>query len=337
MVSTRPKVTVIIPNYNHARYLPQRLDSVLQQTYQNVEILLLDDCSSDHSREVITNYAARDARIQTVFNEQNSGSTFRQWNKGIALAKGDYVWLAESDDYAHPTLLERALQKFAIDASIGLVYVASQAIDEQGSMLPLLDGFYDDLDRELWQHDFVLNGRELVTKFMSYRNIIPNASAVLIRRDVLLRTGVADGSLKLNGDWVFWAAILAQTKVAFIGDRLNFFRFHLNNVRSKVQYNGIAVNEMSKVIDIMRQYGEPDPVFFTKSINALTEMWMEGIVRTSISWKLHQEIYANLKKISPGFDLHFAKSFIKFMLENKLSGARRLLGDGIVYKYFKKK
>ena len=92
-------ISVIIPNYNHARYLPQQIESVLNQTFQDIEVILMDDCSPDDSRSIIAAYAASDTRIRVVLNEHNSGSTFKQWNKSIAQARGTYVWLAESDDY----------------------------------------------------------------------------------------------------------------------------------------------------------------------------------------------------------------------------------------------
>ena len=101
-----PTVSVIVPNYNHARFLPQRIESILRQTYQDFELILLDDCSTDDSRAVLSQYAS-EPRVRIQFNEVNSGSTFRQWNKGVRLARGKYVWIAESDDYADERLLER--------------------------------------------------------------------------------------------------------------------------------------------------------------------------------------------------------------------------------------
>ena len=75
-----PTVSVIVPNYNHQAFLKQRLDSILNQTYQDFEVLLLDDCSPDNSREILKAYAEEDDRITCYFNEVNSGSTFAQWN-----------------------------------------------------------------------------------------------------------------------------------------------------------------------------------------------------------------------------------------------------------------
>src|SRR5437868_456309 len=96
--NAKPIVSVVVPNYNHARFLRKRIDSVLGQTYQDFELILMDDCSTDESRSIIEEYA-REARIRIELNEENSGSTFKQWNKGVRLARGEYVWIAESDDY----------------------------------------------------------------------------------------------------------------------------------------------------------------------------------------------------------------------------------------------
>jgi glycosyltransferase involved in cell wall biosynthesis len=88
------------------RFLRRRIESVLCQTYQDFELILLDDCSSDESRSLLSEYAG-DPRVRIEFNEVNSGSPFKQWNKGVRLARGQYVWIAESDDYADKRLLER--------------------------------------------------------------------------------------------------------------------------------------------------------------------------------------------------------------------------------------
>jgi glycosyltransferase involved in cell wall biosynthesis len=114
-----PKVTVVTPNYNYARYLPQRLDSILAQTYQDFELIILDDASTDNSREVIESYA-KDPRIRTIYNGENSGSTFKQWNLGLKHARGRYIWFAEADDYAKPSLIETLAKMLSI-SDIALV------------------------------------------------------------------------------------------------------------------------------------------------------------------------------------------------------------------------
>lgn len=101
-------VSVIIPNYCHARFLNQRIDSVLNQTYSDYEVIILDDCSTDNSREIIESYRNHPKISHIVYNEKNSGSTFIQWEKGFELARGEYIWIAESDDVA-PIYLSRRM------------------------------------------------------------------------------------------------------------------------------------------------------------------------------------------------------------------------------------
>ena len=101
-----PKVSVIVPNYNHRPYLTRRIESILNQTFTDFELILLDDCSKDGSQQLLESYAGNPKVSQIVLNQQNSGSTFAQWKRGLALARGEYVWIAESDDFAEPTFLE---------------------------------------------------------------------------------------------------------------------------------------------------------------------------------------------------------------------------------------
>src|SRR3954470_8154701 len=93
-------ISVIVPNYNHSRYLKKRIESILNQTFQNFEIILLDDCSTDKSREIIEQYRNHPKVSHIIINERNSGSTFRQWDKGLQYAKCDWIWIAESDDFS---------------------------------------------------------------------------------------------------------------------------------------------------------------------------------------------------------------------------------------------
>jgi glycosyltransferase involved in cell wall biosynthesis len=99
-------VTVIIPNYNHAPYLEQRIQSVLDQSYQDFEMILLDDYSTDSSKEIINKYVGNDKIAHVFFNEKNSGSPFGLWKYGIEKASGKYIWIAESDDWAEGNHLE---------------------------------------------------------------------------------------------------------------------------------------------------------------------------------------------------------------------------------------
>jgi len=119
-----PTVSVIVPNYNHSRFLQRRIDSLLRQTFQDFELILLEDCSTDDSRSILSLYA-KDPRVRIEFNEANSGITFREWNKGVRLARGKYVWIAESDDYADVHLLEKLVAVLDEEPTVTFVYCQS--------------------------------------------------------------------------------------------------------------------------------------------------------------------------------------------------------------------
>ena len=329
------KVSVIIPNYNHARYLSKRIESVLNQSLRNIEVILMDDCSPDNSRDIIADYAAQDSRIRVVLNEQNSGSTFKQWNKGIGLATGEYVWLAESDDYADPEFLATLVSRLDANPAVVLAYCNSYSVDEHSEPMPTptWEPFLSDLDAELWKHDFTRPGLDLVRRFMSFRNIIPNASAVVLRRSTLTQVGPADGSMRILGDWLFWAKVMAAGQVAYVAQPLNYFRTHRNNVRSKTFEDGTALVETTQMLQAMRQYGLPDPVIYRKSLDMLLWLWAFLITRHHAPWEKHQTIYRNLLIIEPGMKSQIIRSLVGFMFRNRFQGTRwfiqKLLGKSV--------
>lgn len=104
-----PKVSIIVPNYNLASYLEQRIQSILNWTYQDFELIYLDDASTDNSN-VVFGKIAHDPRINAIINQTNNGSPFKQWNKGIRQANGEYIWNAESDDFTDLTLLKTHIE-----------------------------------------------------------------------------------------------------------------------------------------------------------------------------------------------------------------------------------
>jgi len=235
-----PKVSVIVPNYNHERFLEKRIQSVLDQTYQDFELIILDDASPDNSKQVIENFLG-DQRIRTIYNQTNSGSTFKQWNKGICEAKGEYIWLAESDDYADECLLAELVAKLEQYPNVGIAQCQSWQIDEHDNILCSMADSTADLNETRWQQDFVNNGKDECNKYLIVRCTIPNASAVLIRKSIYDQVGGADEKLRLCGDWMLWAKMLLISDIAFVGKPLNYFRTHSNTVRSNSERNALNI------------------------------------------------------------------------------------------------
>ena len=128
-----PAVSVIVPNYNHGRYLRQRLDSIFAQTFRDLEVIVLDDASSDDSLQVIADYRDR-ADVRVIENAQNSGSTFTQWLKGIDLARADVIWIAESDDGCEPDFIATLLPALR-DPRVKLAFANSHVWDERSAVV----------------------------------------------------------------------------------------------------------------------------------------------------------------------------------------------------------
>jgi len=227
-------ISVIIPNYNHARFLKKRIESVLAQSYKHFEIIILDDCSSDNSREVIELFRDHPAVSQIIYNERNSGSAFRQWNKGVFAAKGDYVWIAESDDYAAPDFLTVLMTVMQGDPTIGLAYCDSYEIDERNQVMGRWSRWQSGLEGNLWLADFIAPGIKVNQAYNYAFNVIPNASAVLFKKDAYLKSPFLHliEQLKFTGDWLMWFSILQVSAVFYCHQPLNYFRYHDATTRS---------------------------------------------------------------------------------------------------------
>jgi len=251
-----PKVTVITPNYNHARYLPKRLDSIVDQTFRDFELIILDNASTDHSREVIESYT-KDPRVRAFFNAENNGSTFKQWNLGLSHAKGGYIWFAEADDYADPLLLETLVDRLDRHPNVGLAFCQSWAVDEDcnklSSWLEVLKLQYQSSH---WLTDYVNSGHDECTDYLFLHNSIPNASAVLLRREVLDRAGGVAHDMQLAGDWMTYVNVLSISDIAFVSAPLNYFRQHVATVRSRLAQKKVPRRETRRVQRVLaKRYG----------------------------------------------------------------------------------
>ncbi|MBI5142529.1 MAG: glycosyltransferase [Nitrospirae bacterium] len=291
-----PKVSVIIPNYNHARYLDQRMVSVLGQTYRDFEVIFLDDASTDNSREVFGKYQG-DSRIRAVFNEKNSGSPFVQWNSGVKMAKGEYVWIAESDDYADSRLLETLVGALDRNPSVGIAYCASMQVDQHGSefgvWLPTDIGGYR-LDENRWRTDFTNDGKDECSNFMIVRCTIPNASAVVFRKSVYEMTGYADETMRLCGDWLMWCKMLMISGISYTARPLNCFRTHRHSVRSTIEGEAAKIAEMYRVIRFISGGIDVSPEIMRRVNADMAGLWAAFMLSKHgrKNWRRNSIIYA---------------------------------------------
>lgn len=313
-----PKISVIIPNYNHARFLEQRIQSVLEQTYQDFEIIYLDDASTDNSNGVFAKFADN-PRIRAIYNQTNSGSPFKQWNKGVRHANGEYIWIAESDDYAEPVLLERLVEKLDQHPSVGLAYCQSRQVDENNNVNSTYHWFTDDTDTQRWIKNFINTGVDECRNYLIFKNTIPNASAVLFRRSLYNRFGGADETMILCGDWLVWVKILLISDITFIAEPLNYFRTHSGTVRVKSERMSYAINEYLHVMNFIAANLEVSHESLTRASHIMLERWagyLTAKIASNVSLKQEVSIYRGLLQLNPSvrFQISVYKKIIMIFI-----------------------
>lgn len=251
LFNTEPLVSVIVPNYNHAKYLEKRMASIFAQSHPSIEIILLDDCSTDDSLEVIKDLGKR-YTFELLVNSENSGSTFKQWKKGLSIAKGEYVWIAESDDESEPSFLYCALERLKKSKQASFVFVRSKIIDLNSSE----KGDYLTQNRKtdlFYQHNRSLEGVEGIGKYLAFNNIIPNVSSVVFRKSKMPDIDSTCLSLKLLGDWYYYIQCLKTGTLEYISSPLNRYRIHESTVRKNTLKSPLSVLEQLVILqDILK-------------------------------------------------------------------------------------
>lgn len=230
------KISVVIPNYNYEKFMLQRLYSILYQTTKISEIIILDDCSVDNSRKLIDEIEKKlnkYIKIKKIYNEKNSGSAFKQWQKGFTNAEGDYVWIAEADDYSDKTFLKTVTKPLEKYNDIKISYLDTAFIDKDGYIITRsIKPEIDLLNTGHWDNDFVSNGLDEINKYAYLNCTIANVSSVLFKNGDYLSYFKESGKFKQAGDWLFYVNIMKDGKIAYTNKAINYYRVHGDNVTS---------------------------------------------------------------------------------------------------------
>ncbi len=267
-------ISIILPNYNHALFLQQRIDTIFNQSYENYELILLDDCSTDNSRTIIENYRNHPKVSHVVYNDTNSGSLFSQWKKGINLARGEWIWIAESDDYSSPFFLERLVEK--ITENVVLVYSKSSIVDVEGVAYSDTTQWLKDLSATKWDSDFVEEGKVLFSEYWAYKNIVSNTSSVLFRKDIVKKILFPEG-FQYCGDWLFFAQFCFYGDIAHVAEPLNFWRQHDRTTRNifSLEKEVVRMNENTKIIRFFKKLAKTNNLcVLQKKYYWLVDRWL---------------------------------------------------------------
>jgi glycosyltransferase involved in cell wall biosynthesis len=228
-----PKVSVLIPTYNYARYLPEAIESVLEQDFQDFELLIADDCSSDNTAEVVRPFCTRDARVHFAVNPANLGMV-NNWNQCLEQARGEYIkFLFGDDKLIHRQALSKMLALMQQYPSVVLAASARTILDEESNMVDV----YRDLPEGC--HD----GRKIITAYLmeNGKNLVGEPSAVMFRK-ADARRGF-DPKYQQITDVEMWIHLLEKGGLAYTREALCAFRCHPDQQTERNTASGVGRRE----------------------------------------------------------------------------------------------
>ncbi len=216
--ATDPKVSFIVPCYKLAHFLPDCVASILSQTCRDFEVLIMDDCSPDHTPAVARSF--RDPRVRYIRNETNLGN-LRNYNKGIGLARGKYVWLISADDRLRcDYVLERYLRVMEAHPRIGYAFCAGVGL-EDGRETSVLQSYY------YGERDTIFNGRVFVSRLLDGRGIL--SPSVMVRKECYEKVSLFPLDMPHQGDMYLWCKWALRYDVAYFAEPMVNYRLHYDS------------------------------------------------------------------------------------------------------------
>jgi len=284
----KPSVSVIVPFYNHETFIEERLNSIQTQTIKDIQIIALDDCSTDNTVEKVR-YYLEDNRITLIENTTNSGSPFKQWEKGIQLAEGDIIWIAEGDDTCDSNFLQTLLPYFD-DPMVNIAGAKTEIIDEhsnlkENALAPYLHMAFPGK----FEQNYIKDGFEEVNEQLGAMCTLVNASGLLIRKQSIGDTLITAQTFKMCGDWLIYLECLESGKIAYDTNTRNYFRRHNNSQVHKVEGTETYFKERYAITDFVVENFKVSRRIIKKALQAIDHEWQRFAYKNP--GKTLQDIY----------------------------------------------
>jgi glycosyltransferase involved in cell wall biosynthesis len=236
------RVSVIMPCFNHALFVRESIEAVLTQSVRDLELIVVDDCSRDGSKEVIKECISHDHRARAIYHEANLGAS-RSRNDGMVIAHGEYVAFCDADDVWMPTKLERQLELLERHPAHGVAYCDAGIINEYG--METGERFSD-------QFPVPGNGSGRLFDELCTRNFV-NMQTVVLRRKCIVDAGYFDESVKWVEDWLFWLKVSFDYSFIYADEVLAKYRVHERST-GRVQRRGYKINRVKVFHRTLRNY-----------------------------------------------------------------------------------
>jgi glycosyltransferase involved in cell wall biosynthesis len=221
----QPQVTVCIPVFNGERFIERTIKSVLDQTFTDFELLIIDDASSDKTHEIINSFS--DTRIKFLKSTHNLGLV-SNWNRCLDNAQGEYIQFLHHDDYLPTNCLEKKVNAFNKDKDICLVFNATYIVNDQDIIL---------MKRRPFKIDKLFDGEVIAHKSFVQKNVFGEPSNVMFKRESSKKVGYFDERLCYAVDWDYWFKLSLLGKVYYINDFLSYFRVSKTSVTTMLTKN----------------------------------------------------------------------------------------------------
>jgi len=265
----RPLVSVVIPSYNYARHLDRRLESILGQTFQDFEVIVHDDGSTDDSLEVLQKYERR-GNVRVVAHSKNRG-VFEMWRRGIQEAAGELIWVAEADDLCEPDFLQGLVGHFD-DPAVKLAYCQSHVIDDDDKELGDYTLAFPEISSTKWLAPYQQSLEMELRDGLAVENFLVNASSVLFRKPDRRVLAGFPGEFRLAGDWHLYLQVARGGDIAYVPQRLSRHRRHPGSVIASVDAE-LTVAEIGRIhAYVVREYG-PDDALVERMIQYALGIW----------------------------------------------------------------
>lgn len=297
-------VSVILPNYNHAKYLRQRIESILNQTYQDFELIILDDCSIDNSKEIIEEYRNHPKISRIIYNEKNSGQIVNQWRLGLQYSVGDYIWIAESDDYAEEEFLELQVKMLESYKECAMVYCDAFIIDESNEVTDIWKNRKNiHYKTNKWSENHLVNGKTELFTYLIDVCTINNISSCLFRKSILSKFINLIKLPKRTNDWLLFMLILFENDIYYNSRPLNYYREHSESAMKMNKGSDIFIDRFYSKINFINSvnlsYNERNILFksLLKEFRGIVGGLRRGFIKLNLFSKYLKDLISIQKRL----------------------------------------
>lgn len=289
-----PSISVVISCFNYGKYIEDCIESVLNQSVNNFEILIIDDGSTDNSETIINKYKKH--KNIRCFWQQNKGQAYTK-NRGILESKGEFIAFLDADDVWLSNKLEQQIILFN-DVKVGVVYSTARFINKDGAELFLKSG-----------RGYFKPRRGFVGKYLIFDNFIYFSSSI-VRKECFLNVGYFDETIKMGIDWDLWLRISKYYKFDYVYDPLIFYRIgHLGqmskniaerfNAADKIMNKYLADNKVNMTDRLIRKalaysYCNRGDYYISRSYNDSMLYYIKALKCWPLSFKVYRGIMNNI-------------------------------------------